>query len=58
MKKALTLLLLAAAAAGLFACQRGGDQTQGRPRIALVMKTANNPFFIEMQKGAEGRPGV
>jgi ribose transport system substrate-binding protein len=53
MKKVLTLLLLAALSAGLFACQRGGDQTQGRPRIALVMKTANNPFFIEMQKGAE-----
>ena len=53
MKKGLTLLLLAALSAGLFACQRGGDQSQGRPRIALVMKTANNPFFIEMQKGAE-----
>jgi ribose transport system substrate-binding protein len=41
-------------------CQRGGggDQTGGgagggAPRIAFVMKTANNPFFIEMQKGAE-----
>jgi ribose transport system substrate-binding protein len=36
-------------------CQRGGDAgtSNGAPRIAFVMKTANNPFFIEMQKGAE-----
>jgi ribose transport system substrate-binding protein len=38
----------------LTGCQRGGEQAGGgRQRIALVMKTANNPFFIEMQKGAE-----
>ena len=37
-------------------CQRGGEPNGGGggvPRIAFVMKTANNPFFIEMQKGAE-----
>jgi ribose transport system substrate-binding protein len=54
MKKVLVLLLLTALSVGLLSCQRGGEQSQGRPRIALVMKTANNPFFIEMQKGAEG----
>src|ERR1044071_8327320 len=27
--------------------------TPGKPTIAFVMKTLNNPFFIEMQKGAE-----
>jgi ribose transport system substrate-binding protein len=53
MKKGLILLPLALCAAGLLSCQRGGEQSQGRPRIAFVMKTANNPFFIEMQKGAE-----
>src|SRR5262245_19670519 len=26
---------------------------QAAPRVALVMKTPNNPFFIDMQKGAE-----
>ena len=52
MKKGLVLILLAALFLG--ACQRGAEQTGGgRQRIALVMKTANNPFFIEMQKGAE-----
>ncbi|HEX8686487.1 MAG TPA: sugar ABC transporter substrate-binding protein [Pyrinomonadaceae bacterium] len=54
MKKGLVLLLLAALSLGLFGCQRGAEQSGGgRQRIALVMKTANNPFFIEMQKGAE-----
>lgn len=55
MKKVLGLLLLAALPLSLTNCQRGGVQTGGGdlPRIALVMKTANNPFFIEMQKGAE-----
>src|SRR5919198_6545067 len=53
MKKGLILLPLALCAAGLLSCQRGGEQSQGRRRIAFVMKTANNPFFIEMQKGAE-----
>src|SRR5215211_7737484 len=55
MKKVLVLLVLAASCLGLTAgCRRGAEQAGGgRQRIALVMKTANNPFFIEMQKGAE-----
>ncbi len=51
MKKLLTMTLLILIA--LIGCQRGGDRAGGPPKIALVMKTANNPFFIEMQKGAE-----
>ena len=27
--------------------------TPGKPRVALVLKTLNSPFFIDMQKGAE-----
>jgi len=54
MKKKLFLILLGILSITLISCQRGGDQTGGgAPRIAFVMKTANNPFFIEMQKGAE-----
>ena len=41
---ALTLLLPSA-------CNRG--QGSGHPRVALVLKTLNNPFFIDMQHGAE-----
>ena len=51
MKKILVLMLLVLIA--LIGCQRGGDRAGGPPKIAFVMKTANNPFFIEMQKGAE-----
>ena len=49
------LLVLAAALlliSGASACNRGGA-ANGRPKIALVLKTLNNPFFIDMQKGAE-----
>ncbi len=41
------LALLAA-----FSCNRP-DDSGGSPRIALVLKTLNNPFFLEMQSGAE-----
>lgn len=34
-------------------CNRGSTETSSRPRVALVLKTLNNPFFIEMQRGAE-----
>lgn len=33
-------------------CNRGSQAEDGRPTIALVMKTLNNPFFIEMERGA------
>jgi len=32
-------------------CNRGSGS--GKPRIAMVLKTLNNPFFIDMQRGAE-----
>jgi ribose transport system substrate-binding protein len=53
MKKLLVLIVVSAMAIAFGNCQRGADQAGGAPRIALVLKTANNPFFIEMQKGAE-----
>ena len=30
-----------------------GPKAPAKPRVALVLKTLNNPFFIDMQKGAE-----
>ncbi len=35
----------------LTACNRGGDSTD-RPVVALVVKTLNNQFFIDMEAGA------
>jgi ribose transport system substrate-binding protein len=52
MRYARLLASLAIAAAALPACNRTPPETS-RPRVALVMKTLNNPFFIEMQKGAD-----
>jgi ribose transport system substrate-binding protein len=43
-----TLLCLAFAG-----CQRGGPGSSGRLTVALVLKTLNNPFFIDLQRGAE-----
>jgi ribose transport system substrate-binding protein len=37
----------------LNSCQRGEDSNNEGPVVALVMKTLNNPFFIDMQRGAE-----
>src|SRR3989449_11273532 len=53
MKKVLLFVLLGILPITFVSCQRGADQAGGAPRIALVLKTLNNPFFIDMQKGAE-----
>src|SRR6185503_6318530 len=54
------LTTLVAAAALAVACNRGTtttttqqQQAPAGPRIALVLKTLNSPFFIDMQKGAQ-----
>ena len=44
---------LAAALTASASCNREQTASDGRPRVALVLKTLNNPFFIEMQRGAE-----
>ena len=33
-------------------CTRGNDPSSQKPTVALVLKTLNNPFFIDMEKGA------
>ena len=53
MKKGLIFILLGFLSLTFLSCQRGAEQAGSAPRIALVLKTLNNPFFIDMQKGAE-----
>jgi ribose transport system substrate-binding protein len=58
MKKTFHALLFFAALAGLLAgCGRKSENAppgaDAGPVIALVPKTQNNPFFIDMQRGAE-----
>jgi ribose transport system substrate-binding protein len=49
----LSVPLLLAALLGGAACSRDASVSDGRPRVALVLKTLNSPFFIEMARGAE-----
>jgi ribose transport system substrate-binding protein len=37
----------------MIGCQRNVSLSQNKVVVALVMKTLNNPFFIDMQRGAE-----
>jgi len=43
-------LLLVALWAG---CGRSGPAATSAPTVALVMKTLNNPFFVDMERGAK-----
>jgi len=38
---------------GIVACNRATPGADARPRVGLVLKTLNSPFFIDMQRGAE-----
>jgi ribose transport system substrate-binding protein len=42
-----------AAVAAVAACNRGEKASASGPTVALVVKTLNNAFFIEMEKGAK-----
>src|SRR5712691_1836046 len=51
MKRACLLVGVALA----IACNRGpaATSTSGKPTVALVLKTLNHPFFVDMRKGAQ-----
>lgn len=53
MRSRCAFALAAFAVIGLSGCNRGEPAADARPRVALVLKTLNNPFFIDMQRGAE-----
>jgi ribose transport system substrate-binding protein len=52
-KTSYALILIAAAA--LMSCNRGGavGEAPGKPTIALVLKTLNHPYFVDMRRGAQ-----
>lgn len=52
--RTLTLPLVLAAAIGMGGCAPAGDNGgDGRPTVALVLKTLNHPFFVDMRRGAQ-----
>jgi ribose transport system substrate-binding protein len=55
MKNTLALILTVAAAAVSASCNRSGPTTANsdRPTVALVLKTLNHPFFVDMRRGAQ-----
>lgn len=50
MKKLFLIVIITLGLMVLFACQRG---ERDAPTIALVVKTQNNPFFVDMENGAK-----
>ena len=52
MRKTLALILVVAAAS--VSCNRGGTTTTtAKPTVALVLKTLNHPYFVDMRRGAQ-----
>jgi ribose transport system substrate-binding protein len=52
MKSPLALILVAAAVSA--SCNRGPATTSSdKPTVALVLKTLNHPFFVDMRRGAQ-----
>jgi len=49
-KKLFLIFIITLGLMVLFACQRG---ERDAPTIALVVKTQNNPFFVDMENGAK-----
>jgi ribose transport system substrate-binding protein len=50
MKRLLFVLGLAAVA---LSCNRGATTRNGKPTVALVLKTLNHPYFVDMRRGAQ-----
>ncbi len=52
--RTLTLCLLSALVASGLSCNRPSNESgNDRPTVALVLKTLNHPFFVDMRRGAQ-----
>jgi len=51
MTKRFVMVLVAAVAA--MSCNRAPATSAAKPTVALVLKTLNHPFFVEMRRGAQ-----
>ncbi|HEU4805217.1 MAG TPA: sugar ABC transporter substrate-binding protein [Nitrobacter sp.] len=48
-----TLLFVLALALAAPSCNREAPEADGRKTVALVLKTLNHPFFVDMRRGAQ-----
>src|SRR5215471_6239190 len=53
MKNVSAFLALSAVACSLSCNRAAPAATGGRPTVALVLKTLNHPFFVDMRRGAQ-----
>lgn len=51
--KKIFLLIVIASVTFFSSCRRSEETDPNRPTIALVVPTLNNPFFVDMQSGAD-----
>src|SRR5215216_7226072 len=49
----LTVVFVAVLAASSISCNRAAPETTDKPKVALVLKTLNHPFFVDMRRGAQ-----
>ena len=49
----LTVVFVAALAASSLSCNRAAPEATDKPKVALVLKTLNHPFFVDMRRGAQ-----
>lgn len=49
----LTFVLVLAAALTPLSCNRAAPAATDKPTVALVLKTLNHPFFVDMRRGAQ-----
>ena len=53
MMRRLTLALVIAVALTPVSCNRAAPAPSDKPTVALVLKTLNHPFFVDMRRGAQ-----
>ena len=53
MTKNMFAVIAALAAVTVSGCNRGTPETTSKPTVALVLKTLNHPYFVDMRRGAQ-----
>lgn len=51
--KPVSVLLLLFLSVTAISCNRAAPETTDKPTVALVLKTLNHPFFVDMRRGAQ-----